>query len=325
MLTVFQSTLSDAKEWFQARTAYEKVVYLSSAITGSLVLRHLYLRLRRKIYNYPPGPTGLPFIGYVLSHKPQTIQYWSQTIPTSRVTMFYLFGTPFVVLNSHDCYKQTMNTQTYRQPLMRFKNPNHVPAFLNMNHNGWKQRRKLNHGCFTTLINSNYIDKSMPQLMHKSLFQTLDNAASLDTPYFCGDDLRWMSFAFLFSVFFGTNIRCPRKDDALYQKFMKLNNLGFSNVKLSVLLTAIPNKTLRDYVWSVLDPQKPWGEMIDIMTNWYKQTDYTAQEEQTYFKRMTTHFKNGEISINEACADATSLCCAALHVTTASLQIALYC
>ena len=52
---------------FKQLPTFQKFLTIVTSITGVLFTRYIDCKLHRKFYNYPPGPIGLPVIGYSLS------------------------------------------------------------------------------------------------------------------------------------------------------------------------------------------------------------------------------------------------------------------
>ena len=88
-------------EWFKQLPTYQKIITCVGALTGSLIARYVYCKVQRKIYNYPPGPIGLPFIGSALGWNPLLNRTWKETFPkyakpNEGIMMLYFGFTPAV-------------------------------------------------------------------------------------------------------------------------------------------------------------------------------------------------------------------------------------
>ena len=118
--------------------------------------------------------------------------------------MFYIFSKPMVILTDNTLFQEIFKSQTYRESEFDFKA--HSKPFTALNLKIWSKRRQLNLLSFTSLINSNYIDKIMNSLLEKSIFTNMDQkCVDLNSYYYCRTDIKWLEFAFLFGVLYGVD------------------------------------------------------------------------------------------------------------------------
>ena len=295
-------------DWFNGLPRYQKIITCVIGATLPVATRAIILKLKAKYYNYPPTFIGLPLIGTALWADPQVPKFHGicqQYGGNAGLVMLPAFGNYFVYIYDHELIKKTLKVQLNRTN--NFPESIKFPySFSRENGKIWNKRRSFIHECFTSLINSNYIDNIMSVLLNKSLFPILDKAANdqlnnNNLYYYCRDDVKWLGFSFLFGVLYGVEMEVPQKNDKIYLKFIQLNDEIFAALNQNVMVQQIPIKFIRDLVNKLLDPQKPSDDMSTILLNWYKQHEKVNNNSSlpTFFGKMNQHIDDGQITMKE--------------------------
>mmetsp|Transcript_41837 Transcript_41837/g.68872 ORF Transcript_41837/g.68872 Transcript_41837/m.68872 type:complete len:521 (-) Transcript_41837:89-1651(-) len=317
-------------DWFQQLPTYQKIITTVAALTGSLLARYAYCKLHRKLNNYPPGPVGLPLIGYPFKPAdkkwhPQTLGYGDQK---EQVVMFYFMRRPIVVIANPDTYTNTFRSEVNRNPGMTLDD---YPTPFAMEHDPakWQKRRQLNSGSFTTLMKSDYLDTIISSLLQKQTFPDLDQQCSINKPYFCRTDIRWLGFCFLYGVFFGVEGGIPGKDDADFHRFLALDDEVFMRFvfaqKLDLVLGLLQLDVFSRAAYNWYKPWTPFNLAAAMMDRWGQKAEQSGSgNEDTYFNRMKNNLTSGKMTQKEIVADAAMLMTAGLHITMASIEIGLY-
>ena len=281
---------------FKQLPTYQKMILAVSGISGSLIARVAYWKLVRYLYNYPPGPIGLPMFGHLLTLHVSNSAAWIKSMARygsgGGVVMFYLGMTPFVLITDLKVFQDIFSENVHREAkgsMIDFPNP--IPQIDD--DKLWMHRRRLIHQSFTTLIQSSYIDRIMRKLMDEFMFPALDRKSMTGSPCSLRNDIKWLGFAFLFGVIYGVDAKVPPQNSEEFRRLIYHNDQLFASVVNEILIGGF----LGARVGKRLNRLVHHNEMAHMHAKWKREFVTDGLDDSTYFGRMTKNIAEGEITV----------------------------
>ena len=130
------------------------------AIPSCEILRQLYWLINRKYYSLPPGPNGLPFLGFVFTWHSNTTARTDLSNKYGPIFYTQYFGMPMIVISSSKLMKQIFtkkeflnrpkyfNKDTdYHHSIQSTGKSQTLPLSL-ANGENWGKRRKVSQGLY---------------------------------------------------------------------------------------------------------------------------------------------------------------------------------
>ena len=177
-------------------------VAIGCGIAGVLAFNWTYDQLKRKWNNYPPGPTGFPLIGSVLSMMKDERKYFLELNDEYKyISMYYMFRQPIVCIHDSRIMKEYFKKEQFSdRPQSKIFLIN---SFLNLN---WKQielRRKiLIHSLVSQAQRSNKLYQLIgDNIIKNTVFKQIENCIQSNTKWNIRKEARFVTFSTIYGLF----------------------------------------------------------------------------------------------------------------------------
>ena len=296
-------------------------------VSGLLTVRKIYDIIKRKYYNYPCGPCGLPLIGSLL--KVFNYEYISSlTNCYGSVFMIYVGMTPMIFINDLQIATKYLNKKEFSNRNIRMTQG--YNDFLEMQYSkNYVFRRQLLHKSFITVLNADYLNQIGINILQKDLFKKLDEKSRSDKQYTektLRQDLGFSIFSLFFTTTFG-KYRIPTKED--YQTFMPALSAFFTSfMELLLAKTIFGSNNVTQYILSktLSVKQEYYNQaLLDFAAKWlhdfeknYVNTSKTIQltENEPPVIQWYKQYKMGKLTRKEMIADIRVIMIAGVHSTS---------
>ena len=207
-------------------------------------------KLFRKLYKYPPGHNGFPFIGSMYSNVLSTIQLARSRESAKKNLLFDQLGAKYgnismiqlglsnvAVINDLELCRKILNKDIFVNHSIKLAN--NFSPFSTINCPPMYYRRKLIHNAFMLNLNSNYLTTNISKVFTSVVFPKMDNSNSRTTIEATYECLHYTVFSLIFKAIFG-NLNCniPGINSDEFINYNK-NNKKFKFVGLVVLLDSL--------------------------------------------------------------------------------------
>ena len=149
-------------------------------------------KLFRKLYKYPPGHNGFPFIGSMYSNVLSTIQLARSRESAKKNLLFDQLGAKYgnismiqlglsnvAVINDLELCRKILNKDIFVNHSIKLAN--NFSPFSTINCPPMYYRRKLIHNAFMLNLNSNYLTTNISKVFTSVVFPKMDNSNSRTT------------------------------------------------------------------------------------------------------------------------------------------------
>ena len=123
-----QALITAKNIWDKQTKPRKYLAIIAIAFPSLIILRNLYWYLYRKYHSLPPGPNGLPFIGYALTAHSGTKARVNLANKYGPIFYTYYVGSPCIVLSSSKLVKQVFAQKEFSN--RGFEGPYH-PTVVN--------------------------------------------------------------------------------------------------------------------------------------------------------------------------------------------------
>ncbi len=199
------------------------LIYLSKLIGTAAVglsARKIYDYIWRKINNYPPGPTGLPFFGNLFDIV-DTKYYQHLFNAYGSVCMVQLgYRAQCIVINDINLAKKAMALPKFSFHSEEDHHGKRIPQTkgekardTGMN---YKERRQMLQKGFISMLNSNYLSTIGCKHWEKQMYPVLDNLNNKSILLL--DYIQYATFAMIFTSIFGEYVALPTMDSDEFNK-----------------------------------------------------------------------------------------------------------
>eukprot|EP01084_Bolivina_argentea_P315084 545824_1 len=282
-------------------------------------LRKLLDVVYRKLYKYPPGSVGFPFIGLFfrgLSYPPDYNRIAKIYQP---FTMFYVGSTKMIHVHDIEIMKRILKQKPFyenRHSMSEFGwckvDPFSMESGLT-----WFHRRKHIQSSLLTILNYNYLDQLMVKALTDFIFPKLNKMKS-DDVWFPKNNMFFLSFQSIYIAVFGKQLgenSCELQSvDESIQKLLGYFGL---NMFLSMLIPKCILKTV-GHKLQLID-QNHASNIENIIKMWI-----TTNKSNTSFGSTVL---SDLISVNTKCdelsADLAALFVVGTHSTSVMLEMIL--
>jgi len=297
-------------------------------VSGILTIRKIYDTVKRKYYNYPDGPCGLPIIGSLL--KIFNYEYISSlTNCYGSVFMVYVGQTPMIFINDLELATKYLNKKEFSNKDIRMTQG--YNDFLEMQYSkNYVFRRQLLHKSFITVLNADYLNQIGIKILQKDLFKKFNEKAGSNEQYTektLQQDLGFSIFALFFTTTFG-KYRHPKKED--YEQFMPALSAFFSSFMENILAkTLLGSNQVTQYILSkTLAVKQDYynQKLLDLAAKWLHdfEKNYVNNgksirltENEPPVVQWYKQYKIGKLTRKEMIADIRVIMLAGVHSTSA--------
>eukprot|EP01084_Bolivina_argentea_P176681 305691_1 len=254
---------------------------LISVICG-VTLRSLFDKISRKMYNYPPGTCGMPFLGSIFNYQNKKF-YFHLLNAYGSVSMVYFGNKRIIIINDLNLCKKTFNREPFcihNAP----KNPAKSSSIVQTNGKQYNNRRKIIHDAFMNVLNSDYLNKIGSKQFEHQIFDKIDLISNGNTTYFPLKHIEYGVFSILFIAIFGNYVAIPSIESDEYKSFItNLNKLSENFIRKGLLKQLINANLMKLIQACSGEKNKPnIGEIVyKIIAKWIQM------------------FKNGSKMIND--------------------------
>ena len=165
-----------------------------------LTVRYAWDQLKRKIYKYPPGPSGLPIIGSIIPFGANTRKFFLSIAKQNKfATMFYIGSKPNIVINDLSIIKSISNKPEFSH------RPSDDTLFIHQSYlttdfNTIKTRRFiLNQSLISQAQRSNKLYNLIGKnCIENKLFNEINNCIKLNKKWNIREDARFVTFSTIY-------------------------------------------------------------------------------------------------------------------------------
>eukprot|EP01084_Bolivina_argentea_P024360 45402_1 len=305
-----------------------------------LLIRYIYCKLIRYMYQLPPGPIGFPIFGVLLSIKPPFIRipdFAKIAEKYGPVTMFSLGPLSEVLISDSKIAKQVIRQRcALNRWDMIFENYGpaqtgilsildaddyKTQALIMISNQDWMRRRKL----ITTTIVRHLTNKVLNEIMNNSFENTLvkylDNIVNKNELWSPKEVLEYITFNTIFVSSFGD--QNVKMNDELYKKVsgfvdtsvsLAANGILFLIVKYPHIFMPKRFKKFNDWC---SEKNTFFKNMVLKKLNQSQQSKDINEKKCQYVADVFVELiKNNEMTVEEAYIDLWLLFFAGMHTTT---------
>jgi len=211
---VFRKALE--KLWSESKF-FKYSALVTGSLTGSLALRYLYIRSKRKYYGLAPGLVGLPLLG----HSLKVFDYeWLSTVPAQYgdVTSVRLIGTDGVLINDPVLAKKMHHDpRSFNVPSV---GPSSQISFTECNGKEWSERRRIISSNLLSTMKADYVEVAMKRFVASKVFSEFDRAIAAGKAIDFKPLLRPIGFNITLQATYGKEIESL--DDPLWTRWDEL-------------------------------------------------------------------------------------------------------
>ena len=201
---------------FNGLSAWKKLAITAGTAALGLAARKIYDYLWRKVNNYPPGPSGLPFFGNLFEII-DTAYYQHLFNAYGSVCMVQLgYRAHAVVINDVNLAKKAMALPKFSYHDEEDIHGKRIPQTKSEEERDpgltYKERRQLLQKGFISMLNSNYLSTIGCKHWEKQMYPVLDklnNESILLLDY-----IQYATFSMIFISIFGEYVELPSMDSA---------------------------------------------------------------------------------------------------------------
>ena len=220
-----------------ATTFVTPVVAVGSIVSGYMIGRYIYDQVSRKYHNYPPGPSGYPFIGSGIEFGTNGRSFFKQLYKNDKkVSMFYLFTEPWIVIHDISIVKNHFNKIEFSN---RTENPGMwiLRSILNSNYQDSHSRRQV---MVQALISQAQRSTRLYQLIGKSIeidmFNKINNCIKTGNKWDIRNEAQFVTFSTIYASTIGESINSK---DETFQQFTESLAELFHAWKNAVLVDSL--------------------------------------------------------------------------------------
>ena len=309
-----------------------KVVRIVTYTTGILTLRKILDIVRRKWYNLPPGPAGLPFFGdlFSLYNPMHGIESAKKYGP---IHLTHVGFTQICIISDHSLLKKYYSSKEFLErdvgPVGFEKTLAEIPLRDN-----WHDRRKIMKKNVVSQLNSKILVSLIKTTMKKYIFTEIDKCIKKNIKWDVRKECNFITFATIYGSSFGDP--CPTPNDELFLQFNNINNQLFEAMPKYVLYTILFPKIdfmtkvgskLSGYQWCMkqeFNIIKQWCEKYDSKHYDHKNDDaYDKKNSDLYYpslKHSIENDKNCKITMDQGIADIVISFSGGMHTTSTALE-----
>ena len=266
-----------ATPWLQ-----NKVVRAVAVISGVLTARKIIDLMRRKWYNYPPGPVGIPFLGTALSLTDMDYQINCHKY-YGPIHMTHFGFANVVFINDIKLLRQLFKKEAFwdRNPLVDTKyskhGSNYITDFSNLRlSHEWKVRRQLMQLHVIKKLNGSFLTNILTKIIKNNVLSIVDNniyskKSNKENIWYVRNECCYIAFATVYSAVFGDS--CPKPNDLLFTQFKNKTNQMFNSLPIAVsgsLLFPF-NKQIEQWIVDKSNYASNVIELQNIIRKWIKQ------------------------------------------------------
>lgn len=200
-------------------TKYRIPISIVGGITLITAAHYLIDKIHRKINKYPPGSSGLPFIGSLL-YMTNEAKFFSWLANSSPISMIYLLRGKAVILHDPSIIQVIFTSGAYRKHvndrvgLIGDLDPR-VLTIADLHYDKWIARRKLWHNALFKTLNKKHLDKIVTRLFSNMLYNKISDQTDGFTKSWTqlSQGFQYFQFYLLFESSFGVKFDNINGDD----------------------------------------------------------------------------------------------------------------
>eukprot|EP01084_Bolivina_argentea_P055310 101412_1 len=323
-------------------TCFGFIIFLSG--------RYIILKLHRKWKSYPPGPVGLPFIGY-FAHRTlwfvYKIEYYGLRGIVKRygdITMYYTFinTPPFIIIANASLAKQILSLKPqnkshilnrpkiYPNTVEILSNDDDIPTLAQVQYNEWKKRRKLSQNALFSMCNSSYINNIIDNIMQKTIFPHIDKIIeNKNELWYPRKLMNYCAFNTIFHSSFGRSVHIDDKSCIELRHSIDDTFRALTNIKC-ILWNAFGNKisfgnwlTSKLYPYEVTHIRHKRCNLIRKLIKQREYGEYDKNNPTSFIDHMLKALELKQITRSELEADVGAMFAAGSDTTTSALEHAI--
>jgi len=332
--------VSHWSQWFDGLASYQKIIALLSVFVCG---RYVTLKLHRKIYNYPPGPIGLPFVGCLVSFGlwPRRFLYNLER-HYGGIACVPLGVYDNIFLSRTDAIEFLMKKTNFNDRPLLYNSPR--PQGQNdvvfINGQEWSRRRRYASKSLIRLADSSFIARHVNNAVKKDVCPAIE-AAQIEQGklWFPRTHTSFFAMNIVFSAIFGVELRM---NDAFIQRYIAQTAVFLDSLTFVLHMSMLINFKLPDkLMWGVLSNHRKNAHEHDvILSQWmnasgffevdtspehyvlkrlkYDDTQHNKhgdEDEEVFLDFLIKEFEAGKISIEQIISDIQAVLAGSIDTT----------
>ena len=308
-----------------------KLVRVVTYTGGILTLRKIVDIVRRKWYNLPPGPVGVPFFGdlFSLFNPINTIESVKKYGP---IYLTHVGFTQICMINDHSLLKKYYSSKEFLERDVGAVGFEKTLVEIPLRDN-WHDRRKMMKRNVVSQLNSKILASLIKKTMKKYVFTKIDECIKNNVKWDVREECNFITFTTIYGSSFGDP--CPAPSDELFIKFNNINNQLFESMPKYMLYTLLFPKIdfltkfgskLSGYQWCMhqaFDIIKQWCEKYDLNNDSDSDNVNGDEKADLYYpslKYTIKNDKNCQITMDQGMADIVISFSGGMHTTSTALE-----